>query len=391
MTTVRVLVLSSLLSCAATFAAAQPLITGHAHRLHSSVLNEERTYRVQLPESYSWAKDRRYPVLYVLDGKTHFLHTSASAGYLAAQGDIPEMIVVAIDSTVRIRDFTQSDWSEAWVGGGGAANFKRFLSSELIPAVERAYRTDGFRVLAGHSAGGQFVLYCLTAEPSLFQAYLAFSPSLDWDDNLPQKSLQKSFESTKQLKAFLYVARSDDSGRALADYDRLVETLKTKSPQGFRWHSQAYPDETHGSIPLLAQIDALRRVYAGYRFHPDLAGKGLAVVEKHFADVSRTVGWQLPVPEGVINELAYQELSAGRTAEAIALFKRNVDANQGSANAYDSLADGYEKAEQWAEAAAAAQRAAELAAEHDLPNREYFAQHAAKLKALTDKPSAPDR
>lgn len=354
---------------------------GQPVALRSSVLNEDRTYRVQLPDSYAWAKDRRYPVLYVLDGQTHYQHTFGSVDYLAAQGEIPEMIVVAIDSTVRIRDFTQSDWATAWVGGGGAANFKRFLSTELIPQIERAYRTDGFRVLVGHSAGGQFVLYCLTSEPSLFHAYLAFSPSLDWDDNLPQKSLAKSFESTRSLKAFLYVARSDDSGRALADYERLVETLKVKSPQGFRWYSAAYPDETHGSIPLVAQIDALRRLYSGYRFHGDLLAKGLEFVEKHFADVSRTVGWPLPVPENVLNELGYNALSPGKTDAAIALFKRNVQANPNSANAYDSLADAYEKAEKWSEAAQAAQRAAELATEFNLPNRDYFVQHAAKLKA----------
>jgi hypothetical protein len=183
------------------------------------------------------------------------------------------------------------------------------------------------------------------------------------------------------------VARSDDSGRALADYERLVETLKVKAPQGFRWYSQAYPDETHGSIPLLAQIDSLRRLYSGYRFHPDLLPKGLDFVEKHFEDVSRTVGWPLPVPEGVINELGYDALSAGKTEAAIALFERNVRANPNSANAYDSLADAYEKAENWSEAAGAAQRAAALAVEFELPNREYFVQHAAKMKTRLEQES----
>lgn len=387
----RALVLTFLMLCLSAAGVAQPVVVGQGHRLRSAVLNEERTYRVQLPESYAWAKDRRYPVLYVLDGKTHFLHTSASAGYLAAQGEIPEMIVVAIDSTVRIRDFTQSDWATAWVGGGGAANFKRFLSTELIPNVERAYRTDGFRVLAGHSAGGQFVLYCLTSEPSLFHAYFAFSPSLDWDDNLPEKSLAKSFEATRSLKGFLFVARSDDAGRALADYEQLVETLKTKAPQGFRWFSQPYPDETHGSIPLVAQIDALRRLYFGYRFHPDQMAKGLEVAEKHFAAVSSTVGWPLPVPEGVINDFAYEALATGKTDAALALFKRNVQAHPSSANAYDGLADAYEKVENLKEAAAAAQRAAALATEFDLPNRDYFVKHAAKAKARLEEEAAKSK
>src|SRR5437868_2547470 len=87
------------------------------------------------------------------------------------------------------------------LGCFGAAAFKRFLSTELIPDVDKTYRTDKFRVLSGHSASGQFALYCLTSDPSLFQAYFAISSSLDWDDNLPQRSLEQSFKATRDLKA----------------------------------------------------------------------------------------------------------------------------------------------------------------------------------------------
>jgi predicted alpha/beta superfamily hydrolase len=172
-------------------AADDRIVIGQAQRIHSAVLNEDRSYRVYLPPSYRWAKDRSYPVLYLLDGGEQFVHTAASVDYLATYGEIPEMIVVGVDSTVRVRDFTQSDWSSHWIGGGGAGNFKRFLSTELIPTVERTYRANGFPALSGHSAGGQFALYCLTSEPSLFHAYMVLSPSLDWDDNLPQRSLEK--------------------------------------------------------------------------------------------------------------------------------------------------------------------------------------------------------
>jgi len=364
-----------------------PIVMGETRRIHSAVLKEDRVYRVSLPESYVWAKDRRYPVLFLLDGQTHFLHTAGSVGYLAQQGEIPEMIVVAIDSTVRIRDFTQTDWPSVWVGGGGASNFKRFLSSELIPDVDKNYRSDGFRVLSGHSAGGQFALYCLTSDPSLFRAYFAISSSLDWDNNLPQRSLEQSLKATRELNAFLYVARSDDSGRALADYERLVETLKANSPQGFRYHDRAYPDETHGSVALLAQIDALRQLYAGYRFHPDMTPKGLPFAEQHFRDVSKKVGWPLAVPESVINDLGYAALSGGKTQDAISLFERNVEANPNSANAHDSLSEGYAKAGMWKDAARASDRAAALAVEFDHPNRSYFIDQAKKMNDRLKKGS----
>ncbi len=376
----RSVTLASLLFifCAAIVKA--QVTVGENHTIHSEVLSEDRNYEVYLPASYKWAQDRKYPVLYVLDGESQFLHTAVSADFLAANGEIPEMIVVGINSTVRIRDFTQTDWAEAWVGGGGAANFRKFLLTELIPKIERSYRADGFRVLSGHSAGGQFALYCLTSEPSLFRGYMALSPSLDWDHNLPQRSLEASFKKTVSLNNFLYVARSDDLGRPLADYDRLVETLKTKGPKGFRWFSQPYPNETHTGMALLAQIDALRHLYEGYHFHDDNIAKGFAFAEEHFRKVSETVGWPLPVPESVINTFGYEALAQDKTEEALGYFRRNVKENPYSANSYDSLADGLEKAGKLKEAAEAAEKAAALAKQFDLANKDYFERHAKELK-----------
>ena len=373
-------ILAFLLSlCFAAACYGQAITVGQRQGIHSAVLNEDREYQVSLPDSYGWAKDRRYPVMYVLDGESQFVHTATSVRFLAATGEIPEMIVVGIISTLRVRDFTQTDWPTAWVGGGGANNFKRFLSAELIPRINDAYRTDGFRVLSGHSAGGQFVLYCLASEPSLFKAYIALSPSLDWDDNLPQRSLQKSFTSTPSLPAFLYVARSDDFGRALVDYEELVETLATMSPRKFRWHSQAFPQETHNSISLLSQIDAVRHVYEGYRFHDDMLEKGFSFAQQHFEEVSKRVGWPLAIPEGVINSLGYAALSEGKVQDAIEFFKRNVHANPNSANEYDSLADGYSKAEHWTDAVAALNRAVALAKESGNPNLSYFVERAKEM------------
>jgi dienelactone hydrolase len=46
-------------------------------------------------------------------------------------------------------------------------------------------------------------------------------------------------------------------------------------------------------------------------------------------------------PESALNLLGYQYLRAGKTTEAISLFKVNTEAYPASANTYDSLGDGY--------------------------------------------------
>jgi len=318
--------------------AREPVVIGEVRRLRSSILNEDRTYEVHLPRGYE-VSGERYPVLFVLDGQSHFTHVVGSASYLMDQGEIPPLIVVGLRSTVRVRDFTPTDWPRAWVGGGGAAKFRAFLARELIPEVERSFRTDGFRIVSGHSASGQFALYCLESEPALFQAYFALSPSLDWDDNLPIRGLEQAFDEKPNLQAFAFVARSDDRGRALADFDRLVEVFQKKAPPGLRWRSQAYDLETHGSIALVGTIDALRALYAGWRVPEGLADEGLPAVEAYFAELSKTFGRTVPLTEGVVNELAYQALEKKQTQEALALFRRNVAAHPGSADAFDGLAD----------------------------------------------------
>ena len=372
-------VLLVLLSCAEVNAA-EPVAIGQRYQVHSEVLNEDCGYRVYLPASYSWASNRRYPVLFLLDGENRFGHTATSVDTLASAGDIPEMIVIGIDSTQRTRDFTPTNW-EAIVGGGGADKFKRFLSAKLIPTVEKEFRSNGYRILSGHSLGGLFTLYCLSAEPALFQAYIAIAPTLDWDKNVAQRLLQKTFAADSTIKAFAYIARADDSGRALADFEAVANTFKSQAPPGLRWQAAAFADETHLSVPLLAQIEALRRLYLGYRFHPDNYAKGLAFAEEHFLRVSRLVGTPLPITEDALSGIA-DELLQSKPKDALKLFQRNLDANPSSAEAHLGMANAFAKNGAWKDAAREAERAVALAREYQLPPsaQVYYQERAAKLK-----------
>ena len=370
-----------LLSCASVQAAAPTTIgIGQLHQVHSAVLSEDLGYRVYLPASYRWAQNRRYPVLFLIDGESRFNHTATSVEVLASVGDIPEMIVIGIDSLQRTRDFTPTRWA-AISGGGGAEKFRRFLSTELIPAVEKEFRSSGYRILSGHSLGGLFTLYCLSAEPGLFQAYLAIAPNLEWDTNVAARLLQQTFAANRTIKAFAYLSRADDSGRALADFEAVVSTFKSKAPPGLRWQASAFPDETHVSVPLLSQIEALRRLFLDYRFHPDHYGKGLAFAEEHFARASRLVGTPLPVTEDALSGVA-EELLQSNPAAALKLFQRNLDTNPSSADAHSGMASALAKNGKWKDAVREAERAVALAQEYQLPLsvQAYYQERAGKLK-----------
>ncbi|MGH8076628.1 MAG: alpha/beta hydrolase, partial [Lysobacter sp.] len=133
--------------------------------LPSKVLGEQRDYLVHLPDSYADTPQRRYPVIYVLDGSSQDVHTAASAALMARIGVMPEAIVVGIpniDGEGRQRDYTppgmRQDLDVVDSPGGRADAFLAFLSDELIPRVERDYRTKPLRMLSGNSRGGLFVV-----------------------------------------------------------------------------------------------------------------------------------------------------------------------------------------------------------------------------------------
>jgi hypothetical protein len=165
-----------------------PLVIGELVHIRSNVLKEERELLISKPAGYSDSVDR-YPVLYLLDGETHFRYTSGIVEFLASNDRIPEMLVVAISSgsiEQRNRDLTPPSSAEMdnrfSPGNGGADAFLSFVADELIPFVESNYRTRPYRVLVGHSFGGLFAIHAMMAKPKLFNAYISTDPTLTWNN-----------------------------------------------------------------------------------------------------------------------------------------------------------------------------------------------------------------
>lgn len=355
----------------------------------SVALGENRHVEVDLPASYAWATERRYPVLYLLDGQTHGGHAFASSEFLAAQGQLPELIVVSVHSTVRLRDFTQTDWPQAWIGGGGAAHFARFLETELVPRIERDYRAGPFRILAGHSASGQYVLHQLATRPAAFQAYLAMAPSLDWDGRLPIRELESALPRADRPARFVYFAYGDDREQALADDLHLARALADAAPGSLRAQVRAFPAETHSALPLLGLIDGLRALYAGYAVPEDLAAEGLTAVDAHYAELSVQLGTPVATPRAALTEVGSQLLGSGRVTEAITVLERATRENPGSANAWDNLAEALDQGARLEDALHASRRAVELATRFDLPHRASIERTLSKLQQKAESAVAP--
>jgi uncharacterized protein len=320
-------------------------------RIKSEVLGEERVALVRTPPGYE-AGGQRYPVLYMTDGAGHLGHTVATIEFLVRNGRMPEMIVVAITNTDRTRDLTptkavmnREEGGEPiqFPTAGGADKFLAFIETELIPKVEATYRTHPYRVFAGHSFGGLFALHAFLSRPDAFNAYIAVSPSMQWDNQLMVRRGEAFFKDRKELNKTLFVTLADEKGEMRAGFDKFRALLAANKPKGFASDSMLMEDEDHGSVVMRSHYHGLRKIFAGWLISPDVARQGLDGIESHYRNLSAKFGYTVPPPEQLMNTLGYTLMGQGKTDDAIKVFKSNVERYPHSANVYDSLAECYEK------------------------------------------------
>jgi predicted alpha/beta superfamily hydrolase len=385
-----------LLGCIASTASfAQDLAPPTPQRLvvHSSVLNEDRVIWVRMPAA-SRGKKESYPVLYITDGGTNVNEIGSTIDFLADNNFIPPLIVVGITNTDRTRDLTPSHAGVKHSDGtvepvptsGGADKFLDFIQTELVPEIEKRYATQPYRILAGHSLGGLFAIHALIARPDLFNACIASSPSLWWDDDRTVHKAQEFLAKQKEFKKTLFFSLGDEGGDMNEAFEQLQKTLSAGRPRGFVVESARYREETHSSTELLTHYSALRVIFAGWPMphdpKTDLPNGGLAGVEQHYRELSERFGFKVSA-EQEINSLGYRLLGAKKIDEAMAAFKRNVELYPRSANVYDSLADCLEAAGKPELAMENVQKAVEVATQTGDPLLPDFKKHLDRLVAAS--------
>jgi hypothetical protein len=137
----------------------------------------ERPILVYLPPGYDDEPDRRYPVVYVIQGYTGnvsmwrnrspfrqpFIET---ADQVFADGQAPPAIVVYVDA------WTKYGGSQ-FVDSPGTGKYHSYLCDEVVPWVDGRYRTlpeAAHRAITGKSSGGFGAMITPMLRPDLFGA-----------------------------------------------------------------------------------------------------------------------------------------------------------------------------------------------------------------------------
>jgi|CXWL01.1.fsa_nt_gi predicted alpha/beta superfamily hydrolase len=253
-------------------AEAPPVIlqgTAH-HKLASTQIGQTYDLFVSLPEDYA-SSGKSYPVLYVLDG-WHFPLLASLQNNNIYSERMPPVIMVNIGHgqgvnpmPLRERDFTPTKTSGSPASGGAPA-FLNFLEHDIIPLIERTYRTiPADRGLLGHSMGGLFALYALEERPALFQRIVAASPVANWDrDLLIKAAAEKLKHLPKPVRLDLSVGDDEhdvygyDLTNATAAFAKKLDDLR---PANLDYRLTVYPGENHNSVRFASFPPGLYWVY----------------------------------------------------------------------------------------------------------------------------------
>jgi len=348
------------------FAQAKKEITGaDVVVINSKILKEKRVAWVYNPVNKK--ESRIYPVIYVLDGESHFKPVVAMVEFLSAANIIPPMIVVGILHSNRMRDLTPTIEDtlidSRGERSGGGESFISFIKNELFPVIQSKYSTAPYRILMGHSVGGLTVINTFIHHKDYFDAYVSIDASLWWNKHtlLKESKTTLAVDNYANKKLFLAIANRMEKGvdtsavqkdttenTELIRYNlELIRNIKNNQQNNLGFEYKYYADDNHNSVSFIAEYDAIRFIFSYYKF--DLYASLLenkdirldSLLDAHYKNVSKELGYIVKPAENLVNGLAYYSLKTKQFSKAEYLFKMNVSNYPESSNAFDSLGDFY--------------------------------------------------
>ncbi len=190
-------------------------------QFESAILKNKRDLFVYTPPGYDAKGSTRYPVIYMHDGQnvmrgdTAFIagqewRADETADMLINGNLIEPVIIVGVANTglTRADEYlpTSGSINDPSQKYGGKANlYLKFFIEELMPYVDRSYRTKtGSKntSLIGSSFGGIATLYMGLERPDIFGQLGVCSPSIWWDDAEMLKRIS-SLDKVKNVKIWM--------------------------------------------------------------------------------------------------------------------------------------------------------------------------------------------
>jgi predicted alpha/beta superfamily hydrolase len=281
-------IITSLVFCVAVFFSAANSYAqsemSNEHIVKSNFNGKSYQLNVSLPKSYSKLDTLHYPVLYVLDGKFSYHSFNSIREVLDLAREIKDVIIVAIEGegttdadwfASRYADFTPSNLPQAdtqWakmmnipegkLKSGGAELFLNTLQKDLMPFIDKNYKTTTKQGISGHSLGGLFAGYCLIKKPDLFKNYGINSPSFWWNNN-EMVTIENTCakENTTISANVFFSAGALEGDMMISPMNAFMNALKSHNYKGLQITSHIFEDETHISVVAACSSRTLKVLF----------------------------------------------------------------------------------------------------------------------------------
>lgn len=241
-----------LTSCSNASQPNDPIPEHETFKIQSQQIGEERTINIWTPEDYKMTSDS-LPVMYMADGgvKEDFPHIANTLAELIKEKKIKPLILVGIENTQRRRDLTgftevEKDKEIAPVVGG-SEKFRAFIKDELFPEINKKYRTTNEKSIIGESASGLFVMETFFLTPEMFDNYIAFDPSLWWNNHYLVRTSKEHLMKFPTTEKRVWFAGSN--AEDISPYTKeLASIFKTGNYPNIKWNFSDEPKEKHNTI-----------------------------------------------------------------------------------------------------------------------------------------------
>lgn len=205
---------------------------------------------IYLPEDYA-SSNKSYPVIYATDGQWVF------NGFAAAVDDKSlDVILVAIEQGPN--DRRSVDYLLP-----GARQYFLFLTSELLPTMERDYRVDATqRTLSGTSYGGVLVAAVLLLDDVVqphFKNYLSFDASFYAHPQATAELLAERFNASHELSATVMLTSATTIGNDV-HVTIFQHALEAKNFNSLKIHRKKYAVH-HNNVAGPSFADALELIF----------------------------------------------------------------------------------------------------------------------------------
>lgn len=228
---------------------------------NSDRLGEMRRLKIQLPRNYDANIEKKYPIVLVLDADYLFEPVAGNVDYFSYWEDMPESIVVGImQGDNRYEDCSYGD--DSFMPEEKGAQFFEFIGMELIPYIDKKYRTAKFIIGVGHDFTANFLNYYLFKDPPLLNGYINLSPDLA---PMMEERLAARIPQVQQ-RIFYYLATGTDDIKGLMQtaegLNKQLVPLKSKS---FNYYYDNFEGATHYSLVGRGIPNALEKIFSVYR------------------------------------------------------------------------------------------------------------------------------